>query len=144
MIDVTVVHPNVQRFPKKSKERHVAADKRYKEKMDHYVNQYEDVSTTGARPVIAWVSESTGSLHSEVEKRFRQIGALAYPDATLDGLRGLYVCHFRQRMSVARERARDWEDFSALDGQVCLRCLNVWGFTSWDAFGAFCMFSLRF
>jgi hypothetical protein len=91
----------VQRFPKASKERHVPADKRYKEKMDHYVNHYEDVSTTGARPVIAWVSESTGSLHSEVEKRIEQIGALTYP---LDGLRGLYVCHSRQRMSVANVR----------------------------------------
>jgi hypothetical protein len=34
----------------------------------------------------------------------QQIGALAYPDATLDGLRAVSVCHFRQRMSVANVR----------------------------------------
>jgi hypothetical protein len=70
--------------------------------MGHYVNHYEDVSTTGARAVVAWVSESTGSLHSHVEERIQQFGALAYADATLDGLR-VYMCAtsvnaFRWRM----------------------------------------------
>ena len=106
-IDVSIAHPSIGRFPNAKHTHLLAANSPYQAKRGHYESAYV-IGEMGPDALLVFVMESTGAFHDKADDAIQQTARLAHPGvegySDPDGLRSLFTCRMRQRLSVPNAR----------------------------------------